>query len=228
MHSSANTSAAGRRGWLKRLGGLLAGGALLSHRAAAAPAGIAGVASTQGTGNFLGEIMLISWNYPPKNWALCNGQLLPINSNQALFALLGTTYGGDGRTSFALPDLRGRVPVAAGDAVLPGGSGGSEAQALSLAQLPPHLHGLKVSTALGTGSLSRTGTTPNYLANNGGGNPQYGAASAITTSLATTNGTPTPVNLSSTVGSSQPHANMQPSLVLNYVIALQGLFPSPS
>jgi microcystin-dependent protein len=230
MHSTATSSSAGRRGWLKRLGALLAGGTLLGRRAAAAPAEVAGIASTQGLDSFLGEIMLISFNFAPKNWALCNGQLLPISSNQALFSLLGTTYGGNGQTNFALPDLRGRVPVAAGNSVLSGTAGGEVAHTLLRTEMPAHLHGMKASLALGTGPLSSTGTTPTYLADNGGGNPQYGAASAIDTNLATSNGNSgaPPVNISSNAGGSQAHLNMQPSLVLNYVISLTGTFPSPA
>jgi microcystin-dependent protein len=228
MHSTATTPSAGRRGWLKRLGALLAGGTLLGRRAAAAPAAAAGIASTQGIDNFVGEIMLISWNFAPKGWAFCSGQQLPIKSNQELFSLLGTTYGGDGRTTFALPNLRGRVPVAAGNNVLMGTTAGSEVHTLSLAELPAHIHGMKASTALGTGPLSSTGTTPTYLADNGGGNPQYGAALAVDATLATVDANGSAVNSSSYTGGSQAHSNMQPSLVLNYVIALVGNFPSPT
>src|SRR5437868_10230297 len=92
------------------------------------------------TKEYLAEVKIISWNYPPKGWALCNGQLLPINQNQALFSLLGTTYGGDGRTTFALPDLRGRVPLHFGHGFTQGQVGGEENHTLSINELPQHTH----------------------------------------------------------------------------------------
>ncbi|TGE14485.1 phage tail protein [Hymenobacter elongatus] len=183
------------------------------------------VASPQTYEPFLSEIMLVSFNFPPKGWAFCNGQLLPINQNQALFALLGTTYGGNGQTTFALPDLRGRVIAHVGQGLVLGQKGGAEAHALLASEIPSHMHGLKVSTAVGTTALSGTAgpVVHHYLADNGGGAPQYGGSS--NTVLASSTTAPT-VNVSSSAGGSQPHENRQPFLCLNYVIALQGIFPS--
>ena len=160
---------------------------------------------------FLSEIKLVSFNFPPKGWALCNGQLLPINQNQALFALLGTTYGGNGQTNFALPNLRGRIPIHMGDGHTLGEAAGSTAVTVNIQQLPTHIHGLQASP-------TSTSTTPDpsnaFLAPVNGG---Y-AAPANLTPLEGTSVTP--------VGGSQPHNNMMPYLVLNFIIALQGIFPS--
>lgn len=159
---------------------------------------------------FLAELRLMSFVFAPKGWALCNGQLLPINQNQALFSLLGTTYGGDGRVNFALPDLRGRVPLHYGNIISFGQRGGEEAHTLSLAELPQHSHSVVASLADGTVTTPGTNVLASY--NNG-----YGAATSL-------------VGLSpSTIanaGGSQPHENRSPFLTLSYVIALQGIFPS--
>lgn len=161
---------------------------------------------------FLGEIRLMSFNFPPKGWAYCNGQLLPINQNQALFSLLGTTYGGDGRSNFALPDLRGRVPIHMGAGHTLGERAGQEAQTLSIAQLPTHTHSGQVR------ALSATTGIPNnrLLA----GVPSFGYRNNLSnlTSLH-----PTTVT---NAGGSQAHQNMQPFLTLSFCIALQGIFPS--
>jgi microcystin-dependent protein len=160
---------------------------------------------------FLSEIKLVSFNFPPKGWALCNGQFLPINQNQALFALLGTTYGGNGQTTFALPNVRGRVPIHMGNGHALGEAAGSTAVTVNIQQLPTHMHGLQASS-------NSTGTaadpTNKFLgpANTGYVTPQ---------SLQTLS----PQSVSS-VGGSQPHNNMMPYLTLNFIIALQGIFPS--
>ncbi len=159
---------------------------------------------------FLSEIKLVSFNFPPKGWALCNGQFMPINQNQALFSLLGTTYGGDGRTTFALPNLRGRVPIHMGDGHTLGEAAGSTSVTVNIQQLPTHIHPLMGSNA----PSNTTAPAGNVLAefNNG-----YGPATTLTTLL--------PQSVTS-VGGSQPHNNMMPYLVLNFIIALQGIFPS--
>lgn len=162
---------------------------------------------------FLAQITMVSFSFPPKGWALCNGQLLPINQNQALFALLGTTFGGDGRTTFALPDLRGRAPVHVGSEVALGQSGGSENVPLTLSQLPPHSH------VLGSGDQA-TASSPN--GNTVASRPRRG------TSIYTAAGDPVFLNGSVPEGGGQPHDNMQPSLTLNFIIALIGIFPSPN
>jgi microcystin-dependent protein len=160
---------------------------------------------------FLSEIKVVSFNFPPKGWALCNGQFLPINQNQALFALLGTTYGGNGQTTFALPNLRGRVPIHMGNGHTLGEAAGSTSVTVNIQQLPTHTH-----QAFGT-SVTSTQPVPagNMLANSTA--EAYGSPVNLTTLG------PTEV---SSVGGSQPHNNMMPYLVLNFIIALQGIFPS--
>ena len=159
---------------------------------------------------FLSEIRVFSFNFAPKGWALCNGQLLPINQNQALFSLLGTTYGGDGRVNFALPNLQGSAPVHMGGGHTLGERGGEQNHTLSMAEMPTHTHPLVASSA--NASQAAPASTIQAAANNA-----YTPPSALT---AITPGTVT------TVGGSQAHLNMQPFLTLNFSIALQGIFPS--
>jgi microcystin-dependent protein len=160
---------------------------------------------------FLSEIKIVSFNFPPKGWALCNGQFLPINQNQALFALLGTTYGGNGQTTFALPNLRGRVPIHIGNGHALGEAAGSTSVTVNIQQLATHMHGLQASTSVVTPTSDPSG---NFL---GPVNNAYGTPAALTTME--------PSSVTS-VGGSQPHNNMMPYLVLNFIIALQGIFPS--
>ncbi|MBR0775294.1 phage tail protein [Bradyrhizobium diazoefficiens] len=160
---------------------------------------------------FLSEVKMISWNFAPKGWAFCNGQLLPINQNQALFSLLGTTYGGDGRQTFALPDLRGRTPIHAGAGFTQGEVGGQEAVTITISQLPTHIHPMNGISQDGTVQIP----TGAFLAA-AGAQPYHGATNLVAMD---------PASISS-VGGSQPHENRQPFLVINFVIALQGVFPS--
>ncbi|HRQ64618.1 MAG TPA: tail fiber protein [Xanthomonadaceae bacterium] len=162
---------------------------------------------------FLSEIRLMSFVFAPKGWALCNGQTLPINQNQALFSLLGTTYGGNGQTNFALPDLRGRTPIHVGSGHSLGQSGGEQAHTLSVAELPTHVHAVNASSAASGGSAAPTGR---YL---GGGNNVYHAPASLTAM--------NPASVGN-AGGSQAHLNMQPFLTINFCIALQGIFPSPN
>jgi microcystin-dependent protein len=159
---------------------------------------------------FLSEIRIVSFNFPPKGWALCNGQLLPINQNQALFSLLGTTYGGDGRVNFALPDLRGRIPIHFGNNHTLGERAGEENHTLIQTEMPAHVHPVSASSADPNQGLP----AGNMWANGSGA---YSSSSPDSTM--------NPASLSNT-GGSQPHTNTQPYLVLNYIIALQGIFPS--
>lgn len=159
---------------------------------------------------FLSEIRIMSFNFAPKGWALCNGQLLPINQNQALFSLLGTTYGGDGRVNFALPDLRARVPIHTGSGHTLGERGGEEAHTLSIAELPTHTHVLNGSNTPAAVNLPDNAHLA--MVNNAYGPP----ANLVALSPASV----------SNVGGSQAHLNMQPYLTLNFCIALQGIFPS--
>lgn len=220
------TDGSSRRSWLKKLGAVLGGGLLLGKSQAAAATPL-GVTETAGLNSFLSEIMLVSFNFAPRGWAMCNGQLLAINQNQALFSLLGTTYGGDGRTTFALPDLRGRVLVSDGGNFSLGQRGGTQSHTLLASEMPPHVHGIKASTATGTTSLAGTAgpTAHHYVADNGGGLPQYGTVASVDAQLASSTASPV-VNISSAIGGNQPHENRQPFLCLNYVICLQGIFPS--
>lgn len=160
---------------------------------------------------FLGEIKLMSFIFPPQGWALCNGQFLPINQNQALFSLLGTTYGGNGQTTFALPNLRGRVPIHFGAGHNLGEAAGSTSVTVNIQQLPTHTHLVNGSTVATGGSASPSGR---YL---GGANNAYRGGSPTTTL--------NPAMVSS-VGGSQPHNNMAPYLTLSFCIALIGIFPS--
>ena len=162
---------------------------------------------------FLAEVKLVSFGFPPKGWAQCNGQLLPINQNQALFSLLGTTYGGDGRVTFALPDLRGRVPVHFGQSILLGEKAGQENHTLIAAEMPEHTHQMVASNL----PPNRESATNNFMSGS--------SNNSFTNSAASTTLNPQSVTA---VGGSQPHNNMQPFLTLNFIIALQGIFPSQS
>lgn len=162
---------------------------------------------------FLSEIRLMSFVFAPKGWALCNGQLLPINQNQGLFSLLGTTFGGDGRVNFALPDLRGRTPIHVGGSHTLGERGGEQAHTLSIAELPTHTHLLNGTNATGNSPLPAN----NLLADS----PSQLYA-APTNLVALNAGSIT------NTGGSQAHLNMQPFLTLSFCIALQGIFPSPN
>jgi microcystin-dependent protein len=162
---------------------------------------------------FLGEIRLMSFSFPPRGWALCDGQLLPINQNQALFSLLGTTYGGDGRVNFALPDLRGRVPIKDGAGHVLGERGGEQAHTLSIAETPTHTHSVNATSNAATTSTPGSGV---MLARSAG-TPLYAAPANLVAM------DPAAV---AAVGGSQAHLNMQPYLTLSFCIALQGIFPS--
>jgi microcystin-dependent protein len=162
---------------------------------------------------FLAEIRIFSFSFPPKGWAFCAGQLLPINQNQALFSLLGTIYGGNGTTNFALPDLRSRVPMHQGNGFVEGQRGGEEAHTLSVNEIPSHSHFVNASSVTGN-SNSPAG---NFL-----------AQSSRFALYSTTLSNPTTLQ-PATVGSAgggQAHLNLQPCLALNFCIALQGIFPS--
>jgi microcystin-dependent protein len=159
---------------------------------------------------FLAELRLFSFNFNPKGWALCNGQALPINQNQALFSLLGTTYGGNGQTTFQLPDLRGRVPVHFGSSFTLGEAGGQEVHTVTQSEMPSHTHFL-------------TGTSDNADNINPGANifASFNAGYAPPNNLVAI----TPETIGTT-GGSQPHENRQPYTVLSYGICLTGIFPS--
>lgn len=163
---------------------------------------------------FLGEIRLFSFYFPPKGWALCNGQFLSINQNQGLFSLLGTMYGGDGQTTFGLPNLMGRVPIHMGSGFVQGQQGGEQAHTLSIAELPTHTH-----AANATKSVATTNTPANTLL------LAQSTAASLYASAGSNLVAMAPGSLAN-VGGSQAHLNMQPFLVLSFCIALQGIFPS--
>jgi microcystin-dependent protein len=191
---------------------------------------------------FLSEIMITSFSYPPKGWALCNGQLLPINQNQALFSLLGTTYGGDGRVNFALPNVRGRVPIHFSAAHSLGEAAGAPSRTISQLEMPTHTHGLSARSVNG----AVANPTNNFLgAVNGLYSPSLGRmvggphldripldAIPVPVPLYSSGGGGALTSLSpqsiTNAGGSQAHQNMQPYLVLSFCIALQGIFPSKS
>lgn len=164
---------------------------------------------------YIGEIRLFAGNFAPAGWEICAGQLVPIAQNDTLFSLIGTTYGGDGQATFALPDLRGRVPLhqgsGGGSTRVIGEAGGTETVTLTLAQLPPHSHAMRASSAAATGG------TPG------------GAVLAATSVNSYGPGTPNiPMSAAAfpTEGGSQPHENMAPYMALNYIISMFGIFPS--
>ncbi len=162
---------------------------------------------------FLSEIRIMSFIFAPKGWALCNGQLLPINQNQALFSLLGTTYGGNGQTTFALPNLQGRTPIHEGSGHTLGETGGEQAHTLIMGELTMHTHaaeaaGANATTAIPSGTVVLA-TSVNYEA-------YHGPTNLVSLNPATV----------TTTGGSQAHLNMQPFLTLSFCIALQGIFPS--
>ena len=165
---------------------------------------------------FLSEIRLMSFVFAPRGWALCNGQLLPINQNQALFSLLGTTFGGDGRVNFALPDLQGRTPIHAGSGHTLGERAGEQAHTLSTAELPTHQHAWRANStpATTTDMPSATAVLGKSAGDNAWGPPTNLVAMS-------------PDTIQS-IGGSQGHLNMQPFLTISFCIALQGIFPSPN
>lgn len=164
---------------------------------------------------FLSEIRIMSFNFAPKGWALCNGQTLPINQNQPLFALLGTTYGGNGQTTFALPDLRGRVAVGMGQGHTLGERGGEEAHTVIQSEMPAHIHPAQADAKQGNNTVGNMNGA--YIANTG--------SSALFSSGSNNMAAMFPQMVSS-IGGSQPHENRQPYLTLSFCIALQGIFPS--
>ncbi len=167
---------------------------------------------------FLTEIRVFSFNFPPRGWAFCNGQLLPINQNQAMFALLGTTFGGDGRVTFALPNLQGRTPIHVGAGSTLGEAAGESAHTLTMAEMPQHTHPMNDTNTVADQNTGNIPDPGDWLAGSAGQN-LYGAATGLLPMA--------PASVSMT-GGSQPHANLQPYIVLNFCIALVGIFPSPN
>jgi microcystin-dependent protein len=165
---------------------------------------------------FVGEIRMFAGNFAPAGWMFCEGQLLPISENETLFNLIGTTYGGDGQSTFALPDFQGRVPIHQGNGFTLADKAGVEEVTLTTNQIPVHTHPL-----LGT-STTATGTAPSNSSL-----PAAGSASTITAYGTDAPNTPLSPQSVTSVGGSQPHSNFQPYLCLNYIISLFGIFPHP-
>jgi microcystin-dependent protein len=164
---------------------------------------------------YVGEIRMFAGNFAPNGWAFCTGELLPIAENETLFALIGTTYGGDGETTFALPDLRGRIPIHQGSGFILGETGGAERITLTVSQIPAHSHGLLASTSPAEPTAGPNGS---LLADTGG-------TALYTTSSPTVDLAPAAIGPQ---GGSQPHDNMAPYLCVNFIISLFGIFPSQS
>jgi microcystin-dependent protein len=172
---------------------------------------------------FLAQLEIFSFNFAPKGYAQCNGQLLPINQNQALFSLLGTTYGGDGRVNFGLPDLRSRTPVGYGQTYVLGQRGGEENHTLLITELPQHNHGLMSDNVNNAGTATPANNT--YLGKANGTNSSGGTFPVGMYGNAP-GGTPLASQTITNNGGSQAHSNIMPYLCLNICIALQGIFPS--
>ena len=163
---------------------------------------------------YVGEIRMFAGNFAPAGWMFCEGQLLPISENETLFNLIGTTYGGDGQSTFALPELRGRIPIHQGNGFILAETGGAEEITLTIQQIPAHSHALLASTAPGTQnapSNNVTAASPSVTLYTGDVTDSNMAPSAV-----------------GTTGGSQPHTNFQPYLCIDFIISLFGLFPSPT
>jgi microcystin-dependent protein len=163
---------------------------------------------------YVGEIRMFAGNFPPAGWMFCEGQLLPISENETLFNLIGTTYGGDGQSTFGLPDLRGRVPIHQGNGFTLAETGGAEEITLTVNQIPSHGHPMLVSSSVANDP------NPN--------NNVLGEPSLFTTFIAANPTSPMSASFISSVGGSQPHTNFQPYLCVDFIISLFGIFPSPT
>jgi microcystin-dependent protein len=163
---------------------------------------------------YVGEIRMFAGNFAPIGWMLCEGQLLPISENETLFQLIGTTYGGDGQSTFALPDLRGRLPIHQGNGFVLAETGGVEDVTLTVSQVPAHGHALLASVSVATQSSPE--------------NAVLAQSAALDLFVEDTATTPLAANAITSVGGSQPHANLQPYLCVNFIISLFGLFPLPT
>src|SRR5690349_20815239 len=161
---------------------------------------------------YVGEIRMFAGNFAPAGWMFCEGQLLPISENETLFNLIGTTYGGDGQSTFALPDLRGRIPIHQGNGFILAETGGSEEVTLTTQQIPIHTHALLASGDVG----NQINPENNLTSNSNGALPYIEDVPQVVMSPVTP------------VGGSQPHNNFQPYLCINYIISLFGIFPSPT
>ncbi|HWQ11949.1 MAG TPA: tail fiber protein [Roseiflexaceae bacterium] len=163
---------------------------------------------------YVGEIRMFAGNFAPAGWMFCEGQLLPISENETLFQLLGTTYGGDGQSTFALPDLRGRIPIHQGNGFILAETGGAEEITLTVNQIPLHTHALAAS-ADAASAANPAGSVP-------------AASSQVTMYIEDVASTPMAAAAIAPAGASQPHTNFQPYLCVNFIISLFGIFPTPT
>lgn len=163
---------------------------------------------------YVGEIRMFAGNFAPAGWAFCEGQLFPISENETLFQLIGTTYGGDGQSTFAMPDLRGRIPVHQGNGFILAETGGAEEITLTVSQIAAHSHPFLASTSI----ANQSAPTNNVVA-------QSSSADLYIEDTPTAN---MAANAVSSTGGSQPHTNFQPYLCINFIISLFGIFPSPT
>ena len=173
--------------------------------------------------SYLGEIRMVSFGFAPSGWALCNGQLLPINQNQALFSILGTTYGGNGQTTFALPDLRGKAGVDFNSQYVLGKKIGEEYHMLISSEMPAHSHtAINLTTTMDCSNAAGDKSTPsgNYPAVNTARGNEYSSTTNAKSGVISNS------TFASPIGGSQPHNNLQPYIVVNYIISIQGMFPS--
>jgi microcystin-dependent protein len=163
---------------------------------------------------YVGEIRMFAGNFPPAGWMFCEGQLLPISENETLFNLIGTTYGGDGQSTFALPDLRGRLPIHFGNGFVLAETGGAEEITLTVNQIPTHSHPMLASTSAGTQNAPNNNVTA--------------ASPSVTLYIGDVTDSNLSANAVGPVGGSQPHSNFQPYLCIDFIISLFGIFPSPT
>src|SRR5436190_12691724 len=163
---------------------------------------------------YVGEVRMFAGNFAPAGWMFCEGQLLPISENETLFQLIGTTYGGDGQSTFALPDLRGRIPVHQGNGFILAETGGAEEITLTVQQIPAHSHALLASTATGTQNAPSNNVTASSP-----------SVTLYIQDVTDSNMAPSAVGA---IGGSQPHTNFQPYLCVDFIISLFGIFPSPT
>lgn len=173
---------------------------------------------------YVGEIRMFAGNFAPSGWVMCDGQLLLISENETLFQLIGTTYGGDGQTTFAVPDFRGRAPIHQGNGYVIGQMGGTETVTLTNNQIPSHSHTATVTLPVSGNAANADTPANNVAAVNAARGNEFNSTTNVNMGKMTYTASPN----SSVTGGSQPHENMKPFVAINYIISLYGIFPSPN